>query len=401
MCIRDSQLQWQQEQNAREQSAREKQLMDQTKEAEAKAEQERKRVQDHEQRVQVAALAAVEEERKRYDRLLAAQGTQLGEMQEKLLREARASAESAAREVSEAKAAETLKTALNARLSESLTKQQAEMQQEKLRLEAEAHRLTNVCGQQQDAINAFTVRLQSAESERANAESKADSARQELTRVWDKADGLTTQLSAANGRAEAQMENFFRSAPMWDIQQVLQSRGILCMAAPTPQGQPVHTATMTMTQTAPVQTTTNQSGVQPMFAAQQDGNAGTHGNSGSSQGGGGGGQRPTGNLQPPVVETEASRSKALQQNGQNNVDPSGQTAPTMDNGQNGNNGGLQPCAGGFPTQVAQSSTTMDGTASHNPFLFGQLAPPSPPGLTLPSGAGPVSYTQIRANETLG
>ena len=120
-----NQLQWQQEQNAREQSAREKRLMDQTKEAEAKAEQERKRVQDHEQRVREAALTAVEEERKRYDRLLATQGTQLGEMQEKLLREARASAESAAREVSEAKAAETLKTALNARLSESLTNGQA------------------------------------------------------------------------------------------------------------------------------------------------------------------------------------------------------------------------------------------------------------------------------------
>ena len=126
------------------------------------------------------------------------------------------------------------------------------------------------------------------------------------------------------------MDNFFKLAHLGDIQEVLQARGILCMAAPTPQGQPVHTATMTMTQTAPVQTTTNQSGVQPMFAAQQDGSAGTHGNSGSSQGGGGGGQRPTGNLQPPVVETEASRSKALQQNGQNNVDPSGQTAPTMD-----------------------------------------------------------------------
>ena len=110
--------------------------MDQTKEAEAKVEQERQRIQDHEQRVQQAALAAVEEERKRYDRLLATQGTQLGEMQEKLLREARESAESAAREVSEAKAAEALKTALNARLSESLTKGQAEMQQEKLRLEA-------------------------------------------------------------------------------------------------------------------------------------------------------------------------------------------------------------------------------------------------------------------------
>ena len=66
-----NQLQWQQEQNAREQSAREKRLMDQTKEAEAKAEQERKRVQDHEQRVREAALTAVEEERKRYDRLLA------------------------------------------------------------------------------------------------------------------------------------------------------------------------------------------------------------------------------------------------------------------------------------------------------------------------------------------
>ena len=155
----------------------------------------------------------------------------------------------------------------------------------------------------------------------------------------------------------------------------------------------MHTATMTMTQTAPVQTSTNEPVVQPMFAAQQGGIAGTHGNSGSGQGGGGGGQRPTGDAQPPMVETEASRSKALQQNGQNNgVDPSGSTAPTMDNGPNGTNGGLQPCAGGFPTQVAQSSTTMDGALSHNPFLFGQvhpstLVPPSPPGLTLPSGAG--------------
>ena len=125
-----NQLQWQQEQNAREQSAREKRLMDQTKEAEAKVEQERKRIQDHEQQVQLVALAAVEEERKRYDRLLASHETQLGEMQEKLLREARESAESAAREVSEAKAAEALKTALNARLSESLNNQQAEMQKE-------------------------------------------------------------------------------------------------------------------------------------------------------------------------------------------------------------------------------------------------------------------------------
>ena len=122
-----NQLQWQQERMAREQSAREKLLMDQTKEAEAKVEQERKRIQDHEQQVQLVALAAVDEERKRYDRLLASQETQLGEVQEKLLREARASAENAAREVSDAKAAETLKTALNARLSESLINGQAEM----------------------------------------------------------------------------------------------------------------------------------------------------------------------------------------------------------------------------------------------------------------------------------
>ena len=79
----------QQEQMAREQSAREKRLMDQTKETEAMAEQERKRGQDHEQQVQLVALAAVEEERRRYERLLALRETQLGERQEKLLREAR------------------------------------------------------------------------------------------------------------------------------------------------------------------------------------------------------------------------------------------------------------------------------------------------------------------------
>ena len=66
-----NQLKWQQEQMAREQSAREKRLMDQTKETEAMVEQERKRVQDHEQQVRLVALAAVEEERRRYERLLA------------------------------------------------------------------------------------------------------------------------------------------------------------------------------------------------------------------------------------------------------------------------------------------------------------------------------------------
>ena len=198
------------------------------------------------------------------------------------------------------------------------------------------------------------------------------------------------------------MDDFFKSASMGDIQEILQARGILCMAAPTPQGQPMHTATMTMTQTAPVQTTTNQSGVQPMFAAQQGGNAGTHGNSGSSQGGGGGGQRPTGDEQPPMVENEATRSKALQQNGQNNVAPSGMTAPTMDNGTNGINGGLQPCAGGFPTQATHSSTTMDGTASRTPFLFGQSAPPPPPGLTQPSAVfGTSGAGQTQASSLSG
>ena len=80
--------------------------MDQTKETESKAEQERKRIQDHEQQVRLVALAAVEEERKRHERLLADHRTQSGEMQEKLLREARESAASAAREASEAKEAE-------------------------------------------------------------------------------------------------------------------------------------------------------------------------------------------------------------------------------------------------------------------------------------------------------